>query len=219
MGSFLLVLVVVGVAVALVVGVMALLRGDDPGLSAVEPDGRSVPLPATRPLRETDMIAIRFDTTLRGYRMEQVDRALRRAAYDVGYKDEMIAVLEAEVAALRAGQLDEAEALRAARETATGGAAANVEDWPDEDGVDDWSEDDGWAGEPPAARAQAESRTWFGEAEPGFGEAEPGFGEAEPGAHRAEAEPVAAPAPPNNAAVVDADPTGTPAPQPSEASS
>ena len=37
-----------------------------------------------------------FDTGLRGYRMSQVDSALRRAAYDVGYKTELVAVLEAE---------------------------------------------------------------------------------------------------------------------------
>jgi hypothetical protein len=47
-----------------------------------------------------------------------VDRVLRRTAYDLGYKDEMIAVLEAEVAALREGRPEDAELLRKARESA-----------------------------------------------------------------------------------------------------
>lgn len=118
MGTLFVVFVVLLVLVALAFGVMALLSGDDPGLAPAEPDGRSVPLPTSRPLGETDIEAVRFDTTLRGYRMEQVDRALKRAAYDVGYKDEMISVLEAEVDALRDGRMDEADQLRQAREAA-----------------------------------------------------------------------------------------------------
>jgi DivIVA domain-containing protein len=130
MGSFLLVLVVVLVAAALVVGVIMVLNGGDPGLAPAEPDGRSVPLPTTRPLSEEDMISVRFDTGLRGYRMEQVDRALRRAAYDVGYKDEMISVLEAEVTALRDGRLDDAEILRKARESANQPIAVDPTEQP-----------------------------------------------------------------------------------------
>jgi hypothetical protein len=59
--------------------------------------------------------------------MAQVDRAMRRAAYDVGYKDELVAVLEAEVEALRAGRAVEADALRRARIAAQGGPATSVE--------------------------------------------------------------------------------------------
>jgi hypothetical protein len=50
--------------------------------------------------------------------MEQVDLALRRTAYDLGYKEEMITVLEAEVAALREGRHEDAELLRKVREEA-----------------------------------------------------------------------------------------------------
>jgi DivIVA domain-containing protein len=103
---------------ALAWGIAALLTGRDPGLEPAEPDGRSVPLPTTRPLTEEDLGAVRFDTTTRGYRMLQVDSALRRAAYDIGYKEELIGVLEAEVSALREGRLEEADALRRAREAA-----------------------------------------------------------------------------------------------------
>jgi DivIVA domain-containing protein len=69
-------------------------------------------------LHEADLKEVRFDLAFRGYRMAQVDRVLRRTAYDLGYKDEMIAVLEAEVAALREGRLNDAEVLRKAREEA-----------------------------------------------------------------------------------------------------
>jgi len=119
MGSLLLVLIMVLVLAALVFGVVTLLSGDDPGLNAAEPDGRALPMPTNRSLAESDLKAVRFDTALRGYRMAQVDRALRRTAYDIGYKDEMIAVLEAEVAALREGRTEDAELLRKAREAAS----------------------------------------------------------------------------------------------------
>ena len=112
-------LVVVLVIGVLAWGVAALLLGRDPGLQPAEPDGRATPLPAARPLTEADLGGLRFDTAPRGYRMAQVDAALRRAAYDVGYKEELIGVLEAEVTALREGRLDEAEALRQAREAAS----------------------------------------------------------------------------------------------------
>jgi hypothetical protein len=50
--------------------------------------------------------------------MAQVDQAIRRAAYDIGYKEELITVLEAEVTALRDGRTEDAEVLRKAREAA-----------------------------------------------------------------------------------------------------
>ena len=121
MGQLVLLLVGVVVLGAVVLGVAVLMTGADPGLGAAEPDGRAVPLPNHRPLTESDVERLRFDTGVRGYRMDQVDRALRRMAYDIGYKDELIGVLEAEVAALRAGRIEEAEVLRRAREAAQAG--------------------------------------------------------------------------------------------------
>ncbi|HEX6500266.1 MAG TPA: DivIVA domain-containing protein [Micromonosporaceae bacterium] len=123
MAQLLILLVVALVVGGLIFGVAVLVTGRDRGLEPVEPDSRAVPLPTDRPLDEADLSATRFDTALRGYRMDQVDRALRRAGYDIGYKAELIAVLEAEVAALREGRLDDAEALRAARERAAGSGA------------------------------------------------------------------------------------------------
>jgi DivIVA domain-containing protein len=112
---------------AVAFGVTVLITGSDPGLTSAESDGSDVPLPTDRPLHEGDFLALRFDTALRGYRMAQVDAALRRAAYDVGYKEELVAVLEAEVAALRAGRLEEADSLQRARVAALRADAASEE--------------------------------------------------------------------------------------------
>ncbi|WP_405114051.1 DivIVA domain-containing protein [Micromonospora sp. NBC_01405] len=124
MGQVLLLLVVALTVAAVVFGVTVLVTGRDPGLAPVEPDGRAVPLPASRPLRESDVGDVRFDTAARGYRMAQVDQALRRTAYDIGYKSELIGVLEAEVTALREGRAADADELRRAREQAAAAAEA-----------------------------------------------------------------------------------------------
>src|SRR5690606_33271363 len=97
MGQLLLLLVGLVVLGAVILGVAVLITGTDPGLETAEPDGRAIPLPTHRPLVESDVQRLRFDTAVRGYRMSQVDQALRRMAYDIGYKDELIGVLEAEV--------------------------------------------------------------------------------------------------------------------------
>ena len=118
MGQLLLFVVVALVVAAIVFGVTVMVSGGDPGLSPVEPDGKSLPLPSDRPLGEEDVFRTRFDIAFRGYRMAQVDQALQRAAYDIGYKGELIGVLEAEVTALREGRAADAEVLRRAREAA-----------------------------------------------------------------------------------------------------
>jgi DivIVA domain-containing protein len=118
MGQLLLFIVVALVVAAIVFGVTVMMSGGDSALTPVEPDGRAVPLPTDRPLGEEDVSRAKFDTALRGYRMGQVDQALQRAAYDIGYKSELISVLEAEVVALREGRVGDADALRRAREAA-----------------------------------------------------------------------------------------------------
>lgn len=123
MSQFLLVIAVALTVGAIVFGIIVLVTGDDRGLSAAEPDGRAVPLPADRPLVEPDVAEVRFDTTVRGYRMAQVDAALERLGYDIGYKDELIKVLQSEVDALREGRLPDAEVLRRAREAAAAPAS------------------------------------------------------------------------------------------------
>ncbi|MGC4745578.1 DivIVA domain-containing protein [Micromonospora sp. DT201] len=139
MGQLLLFLVVALTVAAVIFGVTVLVSGRDPGLVSAEPDSRAVALPGTRPLRESDVGAVRFDTGLRGYRMAQVDQAMRRAAYDIGYKSELIGVLEAEVTALREGRTEDADVLRDAREqsaskvTNTDGAETGADASPADD--------------------------------------------------------------------------------------
>jgi DivIVA domain-containing protein len=167
MGHFLLLLSIALVVGAIVFGVAVLISGDDPGLVAEEPEGRSTPLPSARPLIEDDIGGLRFDTALRGYRMSQVDAALGRAAYDLGYKEELIGVLEAEVIALRDGRLADADTLRASRQAALGGSGHTAAAGDDLDAdLDAESEDDAMGqGDVPVgvepARADAEpgSRT------------------------------------------------------------
>ena len=118
MGQLLLFIVVALVVAAIVFGVTVMVSGGDSGLTPVEPDGKALPLPSDRPLGEEDIFRTRFDTAFRGYRMAQVDQALQRAAYDIGYKSELIGVLEAEVTALREGRTADADVLRRAREAA-----------------------------------------------------------------------------------------------------
>lgn len=120
----LLVLAVAMTVGAIIFGVTALVDHRDGGLRPADPDGRAVPLPTDRPLVEGDLERVRFDLAPRGYRMAQVDAALRRAAYDIGYKEELIRVLQAEVDALREGRLPDAEVLRQAREAAAEAPAA-----------------------------------------------------------------------------------------------
>ncbi|MET8263187.1 DivIVA domain-containing protein [Micromonospora arida] len=134
MGQLLLLLVVALTVAAVIFGVTVLVSGRDPGLVPAEPDSQAVALPGTRPLRESDVGAVRFDTGLRGYRMDQVDQAMRRAAYDIGYKSELIGVLESEVIALREGRTDDADVLRQAREQSASKVTTTDADAADEPG-------------------------------------------------------------------------------------
>ncbi|MBO0869591.1 MAG: DivIVA domain-containing protein [Micromonosporaceae bacterium] len=141
MGQFLILIVVAPLVVAaLIFGVYTLITSADDGLQPAEPDGRANPLPLTRPLIEADLSEVQFDVSVRGYRMAQVDQALRRAAYDTGYKEELINVLEAEVTALREGRLEDADLLRQAREKAarpaTTGEPSGAEAEPPEAGAE-----------------------------------------------------------------------------------
>ncbi len=130
MGQLLLYIVVALVVAALIIGVTVMVSGGDSGLTPVEPDGRALPLPSDRPLGEEDVVRTKFDTAFRGYRMAQVDQALQRAAYDIGYKGELIGVLEAEVAALREGRIADADVLRRAREAAVAPPSSPVSEDP-----------------------------------------------------------------------------------------
>jgi hypothetical protein len=118
--NILLLLVLAVTVGAVVFGVMTLVTGGDPGLRPAETDSRARPLPSDRPLVEGDIGRVTFDTTWRGYRMDQIDQTLRRLAYDIGYKSELIEVLEAEIVALREGRREDADTLAHTRAAALG---------------------------------------------------------------------------------------------------
>lgn len=155
MAHVLILLVVALVAATLVFGVVTMITGGDPGLVPAEPDGAAVPLPLSRPLTESDLAVVRFDTAFRGYRMAEVDHALRRTAYDLGYKEELINVLEAEVSALREGRLEDADELRRARERAARSATPDEDAEDGTESGDDTSGADAAEAEPADAAEQA----------------------------------------------------------------
>jgi len=73
------VIVIVLLGVILLIGVaLALTLGGD-GLSAESVDHGDLGLPE-RPLTADDIAGLRFRTSARGYRMEDVDKALERVA-------------------------------------------------------------------------------------------------------------------------------------------
>ncbi|MGH8876103.1 MAG: DivIVA domain-containing protein, partial [Stackebrandtia sp.] len=124
--EFVLVLLALALSAAIAFGIVVLVTGTDPGLVSLA-DGVPPLLPSDRPLAEKDVLAAKFDTGLRGYQTSQVDDALSRLAYDVGFKDELIKVLASEVTALRDGRTEEADSLRQARERALGEADEAVD--------------------------------------------------------------------------------------------
>lgn len=131
--SIVLVLLTAAVAVGIGFAIVVWSTGGDSGLVSPATDGLPRTLPGERPLSEDDIVETRFDTGLRGYRTTQVDAAMARLAYDIGFKGELIQVLAAEVAALRDGRTEEAETLRAARQRALAEAAHDTDDAPDGD--------------------------------------------------------------------------------------
>ncbi|MFI9644361.1 DivIVA domain-containing protein [Micromonospora sp. NPDC051925] len=196
MGKTLLILVVALTVAAVVFGVTVLISGRD-GLAPTEPDDGAVPLPGGRPLRESDVGVLRFDTALRGYRMAQVDQAMRRAAYDIGYKTELIGVLEAEIAALREGRTADADVLRRTREEAAGSPPDDSPATP--------------AADAPAAAPAAEGPTVE------VGSAEPVTAPVARTVRSAAAEPAAKPAGSTDATTGSATPATAPADDRSEA--
>ncbi|MEP6696350.1 MAG: DivIVA domain-containing protein [Pseudonocardiales bacterium] len=94
MATFLVwVLTAVAVAAA-AFGVIALMTGRADLMAEMPRDSVPANLPVDRPIRSDEVPGLRFDLALRGYRMDQVDRALERLRAD-------LAVREAEIDSLR----------------------------------------------------------------------------------------------------------------------
>lgn len=92
---------VLGVCVVLFAAAVVAVR-DEPVLVPAERDRADV-LPASGPLYAGDLHRVRFAMALRGYRMDEVDEVLDRAADELRARDERVRVLEGELARERAG--------------------------------------------------------------------------------------------------------------------
>ncbi|WP_345727876.1 DivIVA domain-containing protein, partial [Cryptosporangium minutisporangium] len=109
MGSFLLIVVAAIVLSGIVFGAAAFTLGRDRGLTPPRPDGVPFDLPADRPLDRADVEDLRFDTAIRGYRMDQVDEILRRVADDFDFLHARIIDLEDQLATSAAADEEEDE--------------------------------------------------------------------------------------------------------------
>lgn len=125
--------VLVALGVVLAIGLLAVGRLGD--LPPVEPDRAPDRLPAG-PLAGPDVDAVRFDVSLRGYRMDEVDDVLDRVAADLAARDAVIAELRArlgdepaEATAVLAGAAPASDG-RAPDEAA--GAGATGDEGPDQ---------------------------------------------------------------------------------------
>jgi len=85
---------VIGVWIAFSIVVWA--TGRDTLLDT-SPAGAPLGLGEGEPVSEAAVASVRFDTGLRGYRTDQVDAALNRLAWEIGRKDEQLAVLAAKL--------------------------------------------------------------------------------------------------------------------------
>lgn len=87
-----LIVAVVGVWISFSIVVWA--TGNDTLLDTA-PAGPPPALGEREPVGEAAVASVRFDTGLRGYRTDQVDAALHRLAWEIGRRDEQLAVLQA----------------------------------------------------------------------------------------------------------------------------
>ncbi|MFC3491122.1 DivIVA domain-containing protein [Glycomyces rhizosphaerae] len=88
------VVAVIGVWIAFSIVVWA--TGRDTLLD-LAPAGAPLGLGEGEPVDESAVASVKFDTGLRGYRTEQVDAALHRLAWEIGRRDEMLAVLQSKL--------------------------------------------------------------------------------------------------------------------------
>jgi DivIVA domain-containing protein len=89
-----LIVAVIGVWIAFSIVVWA--TGDDTLLDT-NPAGAPPGLGDGEAVSEAAVASVKFDTGLRGYRTDQVDAALHRLAWEIGRKDEQLAVLQAKL--------------------------------------------------------------------------------------------------------------------------
>ena len=86
------VLSILGVLAVLFIAAAVATR-EGPILADAPPDIADVDLPAG-PLQPEDLRAVRFALAVRGYRMDEVDRVIERAATELAERDERILALQ-----------------------------------------------------------------------------------------------------------------------------
>ncbi|MCC3765749.1 DivIVA domain-containing protein [Glycomyces sp. TRM65418] len=104
-----LIVAVIGVWIAFAIVVWA--TGRDTLLD-LSPAGAPPGLGDGEPVDEAAVASVKFDTGLRGYRTEQVDAALYRLAWEIGRRDEQLAVLRAKLDGAYAEPPADAEAFQ-----------------------------------------------------------------------------------------------------------
>ncbi|WP_051325436.1 DivIVA domain-containing protein [Glycomyces tenuis] len=107
--SLVLPVVVAAIGVWIAFSIVVWATGRD-GLQDDEAEGAPPGLDEEEAVTEEKVGSLRFDTGLRGYRMDQVDAALNRLAWEIGRRDEMLAELEKELAGVERSGADEGEA-------------------------------------------------------------------------------------------------------------
>jgi DivIVA domain-containing protein len=104
--SLVLPVVVAAIGVWIAFSIVVWATGQD-GLRDEEAEETPAGLDGEGPVTEAQVGSLRFDTGLRGYRMDQVDAALHRLAWEIGRRDEMLAALEKELAGVERSGADE----------------------------------------------------------------------------------------------------------------
>lgn len=94
--GFVLPLIVAIIAVWIAFSIVVWATGRDTLLD-LSPAGAPLGLGEEEPVSEAAVASVRFDTGMRGYRTDQVDAALNRLAWEIGRKDEQLAVLNAKL--------------------------------------------------------------------------------------------------------------------------
>jgi DivIVA domain-containing protein len=94
--GFVLPVIVAGVGVWIAFAIVVWATGRDTLLD-LSPAGAPLGLGEEGAVSETAVASVRFDTGMRGYRTDQVDAALNRLAWEIGRKDEQLAVLRAKL--------------------------------------------------------------------------------------------------------------------------
>lgn len=79
---------VLAILIVVIIGaVVVVASGRGEGLPPAEVDLPRIGMPEGRPVTADDIANLRFNTTVRGYRMEEVDEVLRRIAGQLDHRD------------------------------------------------------------------------------------------------------------------------------------